>query len=64
MSIEVNEEIVKVKQYVTNKKGNKVSAILDIKELTRIQELLEDLSDLKSIEERILKPATKKEAYR
>jgi hypothetical protein len=45
-----NSEIINVKQYVTNKKGNKVAAILEIKELDRLRELLEDLSDLKTIE--------------
>lgn len=38
------KDIVTVTQYVTDKKGQKVAAILDIKELNRIERLLEDLS--------------------
>ena len=46
------KDIVAVKQYVTDKRGHKVAAILDMKELSRIKELIEDLSDLKTIEDR------------
>lgn len=34
------KDIVHVKQYVTDAKGHKTAAILDIKELARVQELL------------------------
>lgn len=57
------KDIIDVKQYVTDKKGHKVAAILDIEELTRIKELLEDLSDLKAIEDRITEPEENYEAY-
>jgi len=57
------KDIINVKQYVTDKKGHKVAAILDIEELTRIKELLEDLSDLKAIEDRIAEPEEAYEAY-
>ncbi len=57
------KDIIDVKQYVTDKKGHKVAAILDIEELTRIKELLEDLSDLKAIEDRIAEPEEDYEAY-
>lgn len=54
---------ITVKQYVTDEKGHKVAAILDIKELARITDLLEDLSDLKSIEDRVSEPSEDYEAY-
>jgi hypothetical protein len=57
------KEIVKVKQYVTDKKGHKVAAILDMDELNRVEKLLEDLSDLKAIEDRIAEPEEDYEAY-
>jgi hypothetical protein len=57
------KDIVKVKQYVTDKKGHKVAAILDMDELTRVEKLLEDLSDLKAIEDRIAEPEEDYEAY-
>jgi hypothetical protein len=57
------KDIIKVKQYITDKKGHKVAAILEIEELARIKELLEDLSDLKAIEDRIAEPEEDYEAY-
>ncbi len=44
---------VKVDQFVTDKKGRKVAAIIGIKELGRIQDMLEDASDLKAISDRV-----------
>lgn len=58
-----HEDIIDVKQYITDKRGHKVAAVLDIEELTRIKELLEDLSDLKAIEDRIAEPEEDYEAY-
>lgn len=57
------KDIINVKQYITDKKGHKVAAILEIEELARIKELLEDFSDLKAIEERIAEPEEDYEAY-
>jgi len=57
------DDYIKVKQYITNARGHKVAAILDIKELERINDLLEDLLDLKTIEDRIVEPAEDYEAY-
>jgi len=57
------KDIINVKQYITDKKGHKVAAILEIEELARIKELLEDLSDLKAIEDRIAEPEEDYEAY-
>ena len=54
---------VTVKQYATDTKGQKVGAILDIKELNRIADLLEDLSDLKTMEDRISEPSADYSAY-
>ena len=56
-------DIISVKQYVTDEKGHKVAAILDIKELSRIKNLLEDLSDLKVIEDRAAEPMEDYEGY-
>ena len=57
------KNIINVKRYVTDKKGHKVAAILDIKELTKIENLLEDLSDLKAIKNRISEPSEDYKAY-
>jgi hypothetical protein len=57
------KEVISVKQFVTDKKGQKVAAIVDIKELDRIMALLEDLSDLKTIEDRIAEPSEDYEDY-
>ena len=57
------KDIINVKQYITDKKGHKVAAILEIEELARIKELLEDLSDLKVIEDRIAETEEDYEAY-
>jgi hypothetical protein len=55
---------VRIKQFVTDEAGHKVAAILDIKELTRIEGLLEDLADLRAIEERKDEPAAAYREYR
>ena len=57
------KEMISIKQYVTDEKGHKVAAILDIEELARIKDLLEDLSDLKMIEDRISEPSEDYETY-
>lgn len=57
------KDIVCVKQYVTDAKGHKTAAILDMKELERIMEMLEDLVDLKAIEERVCEKEESYEAY-
>ena len=54
---------IKVKQYITDAKGQKVAAILDIKEVARVNDLIEDLLDLKTIEDRIAEPTEDYEAY-
>lgn len=57
------KEQVKVNQFVTDKKGRKVAAIIDIKELNRIEEMIEDASDLKAIHDRVAEPAEDYEVY-
>jgi hypothetical protein len=54
---------VKVDRFVTDKKGRKVAAIIDIKELNRIEEMIEDASDVKAINDRVAEPAADYEAY-
>jgi len=50
------KEQIKVNSFVTDKKGRKVAAIIDIKELNRIEEMMEDSSDLKAINDRVAEP--------
>ena len=57
------KEVVHVKQYVTDAKGHKTAAILDMKELARVQEMLEDLADLKVIEDRVCEKEESYEVY-
>lgn len=64
MTIKLKQkDIINVKQYVIDRKGQKVAAILDIDELIRVEELLEDISDLKSIKDRIAEPEEDYEGY-
>ncbi len=44
--------LIKINQYITDDKGHKVAAIIEIEELKRLEELIEDLSDIKSIEDK------------
>ena len=57
------KDVINVKQFVTDKKGQKVAAIVDIKELHRVKTLLEDLSGLKVIEDRIAEPSEDYDKY-
>lgn len=57
------KDVLDIKQYITDEKGNKVAAILDIKELSRIERMLEDLSDLMAIQDRIIEPSEDYESY-
>lgn len=57
------KESIRVKQYVTDQKGKKIAAILDMEELVRVEEMLEDLSDLKAIEDRKDEPVEDYEVY-
>ena len=54
---------VRVDRFVTDKKRRKVAAIIDIEELNRIEEFLEDSSDLKVIRDRVAEPAAAYEVY-
>lgn len=61
--VKQKDDRIEVKQFITDAKGHKVAAILDIKELARINDLLEDLIDLKAVEDRISEPTEDYEAY-
>ncbi len=63
LAVEQKDDHIKVKKYITDAKGNKVAAVLDIRELARVNDLLEDLIDLKTIEDRIAEPSEDYEAY-
>jgi hypothetical protein len=57
------KEQIKINSFVTDKKGRKVAAIIDIKELNRIEEMMEDSSDLKAINDRVAEPVEDYEVY-
>jgi len=57
------KEQIKVNSFVTDKKGRKVAAIIDIKELNRIEEMMADSSDLKAINDRVAEPVEDYEVY-
>lgn len=65
MSTILNQEnnLIKIKQYIIDNKGQKIAAILDIEELKRLEELIEDLADLRTIEERKNETEEDYEAY-
>lgn len=63
LALKQTDDHIKVKKYITDKKGHKVAAVLDLKELARVSGLLEDLIDLKTIEDRIAEPIEDYEAY-
>jgi len=54
---------INVTSFVTDNKGRKVAAIIDIKELNRIEELIEDAADLKAINDRVAEPTEDYETY-
>ncbi len=54
---------IKIKQYITDDKGHKIAVIIDIKEFKRLEDLIEDLSDIKSIEDRKNEPEEDYEVY-
>jgi len=39
-------DTIKINQFITDKKGHKVAAIIEIGELKRLKEIIEDLSDI------------------
>lgn len=50
------KDLIKVKQFVTDSEGHKVAAIIEIDELKRLEELIEDMADIKAIEDRKNEP--------
>ena len=57
------EAIIKIKQFVKDKNGQKVGAVLDMDELARVRDLLEDLIDLKAVEDRVNEPEEDYDSY-
>ncbi len=57
------EAIIKIKQFVKDKKGQKIGAVLDMDELARVKELLGELMDLKSVEDRVNEPEEDYDSY-
>ena len=62
-TLERKKNLIKIKQYITDDKGHKKAAIIEIKELNRLDKLLENLSDLKTIEDRKNEPDEDYETY-
>lgn len=50
MATALKQEIdtIKINQFITDKNGHKVAAIIEIGELKRLKEIIEDLSDIKA----------------
>jgi hypothetical protein len=64
MSLKTKQnDLIQIQQYITDKEGHKISAIIDIEELNRLCDLIEDLIDLKAIDERIDEPVEDFIAY-
>lgn len=63
LAVKQKDDYIKVKEYITDARGHKVAAVLDLKELSRVNNLLEDLIDLKTIEDRVAEPSEDYEAY-
>lgn len=42
-ALKTETELIKVKQYLTDKKGHKVAAVIDMNELDRLEVLLETI---------------------
>lgn len=57
------KDLIKVKQFVINSNGRKVAAIIEMEELKRLEELIEDMADIKAIEDRKNEPSEDYEAY-
>lgn len=57
------EDLLTVKQYITDPKGHKVAAVIGMEELDRLKGLIEDVSDLKAIKERKNEPVMEYETY-
>ncbi len=57
------KDLINVKKYITDNKGHKIAAVIDIEELNRVEDLLEDISDLKAIEDRKDEPVEDYGAY-
>ena len=62
-TVNKRRDLVAVKRYLVDAKGSKKAAILEMKELVRIEELLEDLSDLKTMDKRAGEKEEGYEAY-
>ena len=63
MSITLKQEndTIKINQFITDKKGHKVAAIIEIGELKRLKEIIEDLSDMNILKG---KKSESKEAFK
>ena len=60
-ALKQENDTIKINQYITDKKGHKVAVIIEIGELERLKEIIEDLSDIKAFKgkEKVLKEAFK-----
>ena len=65
-ALKQKKDLIKVKQFVTDSEGQKLAAIIEINELKRLEELIEDMSDIKAIESKtkeVIKVPKKAKAF-
>ncbi|MBF0607860.1 MAG: hypothetical protein SFH39_08710 [Candidatus Magnetobacterium sp. LHC-1] len=55
--------LIQISQYVTDSEGRRIGAIIDIAELSRVEELIEDLHDMRIVAERESEPDLDFNAY-
>lgn len=60
-TLKQKNDTIKINQFITDKKGHKVAAIIEIEELKRLKEIIEDLSDIKAFKG---KKSESKEAFK
>ena len=51
-ALKQKKDLIKVKQFVTDGKGHKVAAIVEMEKMKRLEALIEDMADIKAIEDR------------
>lgn len=60
-ALKQENDTIKINQFITDKNGHKVAAIIEIGELKRLKEIIEDLSDIKAFKD---KKSESKEAFK
>lgn len=47
-TLKQESDTIKINQFITDKKGHKVAVIIEIEELKRLKEIIENLSDIQA----------------